>query len=177
MPWADRLQSSGWEEMLVVLWSSCQCDADCVCVCVFTHSDSWWVPSCCSDRLPLPLPSLTAAVTPPLYLCHFSLVFFFPCSCCLSFFLPSFLLCPLPLFPLLLIALPLSLNLVCFLSEWYRRSALRPHSSLWQPQLPDNRKQIPQQEPDINGLSCFFSSCDFSLFFPPHLSFFIKYLL
>lgn len=132
-------------------------------LCVFTQRGSRWVPTCSSHCVSLSPSSLSAAVTLPLLLpssfCSSFFFFFTPVRCSSS----SLLLYPLPL--ALSFALHCSSSLalsLCFLSEWCRRSELRPHSSLWQPQPPDKRKQIPQQEPDINGLSCF--SCH-SLFF------------
>ena len=121
--------------------AECQPAIHSVCVSVFTH--------CCCHSSSSPR-------------CHFGFLLF--CAVArrpFSFTLSLALLCPSLLF-----LSPLSL---CFLSEWYRRSVPQPHSSLWQPQPPDKRKQILQQEPDINGLSCFFSCHVFSFILVPSL--------
>ena len=124
----------------------CQSDEDCVCSHIQTPAES----QAATQTLFLRLPS----VLPSLFLLS-AIVIFWSCS-------PVPCLSPASSLSFALhcsSSLPLSL---CFPSEWYRRSALRPHSSLWQPQLPDKRKQIPPQQPDINGLSCIFLVLPFS---------------
>ena len=130
--------------------------------CVFTRWDSRWVPTCYSQSLCLCLHSLPPSL-------------FLPST--LSFWLSPFFRAAVRR-PLLLRPLSFALHCSsfpplspCFLSEWYRRSVPQPHSSLWQPQPPDKRKQILQQEPDINGLSCF--RFFFCFFFPCHVFSFI----
>lgn len=130
-------------------------------LCVFTHSVSRWVPTCYSDCICL---SLSLSVFSHCC-CHSSSSP--PLSFCFPFFvvvcLPSPIPSPSPASSLSL-ALHFSSSLtlsLCFPSERCWRLALRPHSSLWQLQLPDKRKQIPQQELDINGLRCFSSVMPF----------------
>lgn len=108
-----------------------------------------------SADLPPP-PSLTAVVTLFPHCRHFVFPYFSPAA---TLFSRSFSLTarilrrPSSVSPLSPTLLP---YLCVFLSEWCRHSVLRTHSSPWQQQLPDKRKQIPQPDTDINGLACFF---------------------
>lgn len=136
VPWVDRLRSRygvlEGSACCAVEQFLCQSDGDCVRLHIQTHAE--WQPAS---------QSLSAAQQLSLssfYLCHFLFPFSVVVVC-----LPFPVLTPSPtssFYPS-----PCSFSLavsLCFQSEWYRRSVLGPHSSLWQPQLPDKRKQIPQ---------------------------------
>lgn len=135
----------------------CQPDEVCVCSHIEAHAGCQPAPLTASICL---LSSLSAAFTPPPLRHRPFVCSRFSSRGCSPPPLLSLVLHPLPLSlsPPPFIALPLSLYL-CVFCQWYRRSALRPHSSLWQPQPPDERKQIPQQEPDIKWTGLFFFSC------------------
>lgn len=156
---ANLTSATGWRAARLIVERSaccaveellCRSDEDSVRVCAFRRSH--WAPTCYSLLLSLFLFDTFVI------LCFFSSLFIFLPPVPSPSSTPS-LPCPVPL----------SSHARCISHQQRRHSAFRPSSSQWQSQLPDKRKQIPQQEPDINGLSLVFFTlpvCSLSLF--PH---------